>query len=268
MHACTNSVLDNHFNQLTNIHDSKFTSTCMFHHHTHILLSLFITTSNPIACVMFHLSTYMQLPIKMKKNKPKDKHTKICTSKGSRDRRIRLSANTAIQFYDVQDRLGFDRPSNAIDWLMKEAKAAIDVLNNDHHFQELLVSDTTTNSLFNISRPFHRTSGDLLQNMNQDHINGFNKSQFETPVVQDADFSFSSIRRRLSWNNTNYNEAQGFEVGDMEHCQSSFHPSVDDINALKNESYGLLGISFEEENEVQQKVDDGCYDQVFESNCC
>ncbi|XP_057505663.1 transcription factor TCP3-like [Actinidia eriantha] len=58
----------------------------------------------------------------------KDRHSKVFTAKGPRDRRIRLSAHTAIQFYDVQDRLGYDRPSKAVDWLLKKAKTAIDNL--------------------------------------------------------------------------------------------------------------------------------------------
>ncbi|KAM0938608.1 putative transcription factor TCP family [Dioscorea sansibarensis] len=58
----------------------------------------------------------------------KDRHSKVCTAKGPRDRRVRLSAHTAIQFYDVQDRLGYDRPSKAVDWLIKHAKDAIDEL--------------------------------------------------------------------------------------------------------------------------------------------
>ncbi|XP_071715483.1 transcription factor TCP4-like [Rutidosis leptorrhynchoides] len=58
----------------------------------------------------------------------KDRHSKVCTAKGPRDRRVRLSAHTAIQFYDVQDRLGYDRPSKAVDWLIKRAKTAIDEL--------------------------------------------------------------------------------------------------------------------------------------------
>ncbi|CAA3005218.1 transcription factor TCP4-like [Olea europaea var. sylvestris] len=58
----------------------------------------------------------------------KDRHSKVCTSKGPRDRRVRLAAHTAIQFYDVQDRLGYDRPSKAVDWLIKKAQAAIDGL--------------------------------------------------------------------------------------------------------------------------------------------
>ncbi|XP_027341802.1 transcription factor TCP4-like [Abrus precatorius] len=58
----------------------------------------------------------------------KDRHSKVCTAKGPRDRRVRLSAHTAIQFYDVQDRLGYDRPSKAVDWLINKAKSAIDQL--------------------------------------------------------------------------------------------------------------------------------------------
>ncbi|KAI3675018.1 hypothetical protein L1987_84599 [Smallanthus sonchifolius] len=53
----------------------------------------------------------------------KDRH-----SKGTRDRRVRLSPYTAIQFYDVQDRLGYDHPSKAVDWLINKAKASIDQL--------------------------------------------------------------------------------------------------------------------------------------------
>ncbi|EFJ22810.1 hypothetical protein SELMODRAFT_89227, partial [Selaginella moellendorffii] len=58
----------------------------------------------------------------------KDRHSKVFTAKGPRDRRVRLSVSTAIQFYDVQDRLGYDQPSKAVEWLMKKAKNAIDEL--------------------------------------------------------------------------------------------------------------------------------------------
>ncbi|XP_028551210.1 transcription factor TCP24 isoform X2 [Dendrobium catenatum] len=58
----------------------------------------------------------------------KDRHSKVLTSKGLRDRRVRLSVSTAIQFYDLQDRLGFDQPSKAIEWLIQAAAAAIDEL--------------------------------------------------------------------------------------------------------------------------------------------
>ncbi|KAF5475110.1 hypothetical protein F2P56_006952 [Juglans regia] len=55
----------------------------------------------------------------------KDLHSKVWTSKGLRDRRVRLSVTTAIQFYDLQDRLGYDQPSKAVEWLIKAAADAI-----------------------------------------------------------------------------------------------------------------------------------------------
>jgi hypothetical protein len=58
----------------------------------------------------------------------KDRHSKVMTSKGLRDRRVRLSVTTAIQFYDLQDRLGYDQPSKAVEWLIKAAADAINEL--------------------------------------------------------------------------------------------------------------------------------------------
>ncbi|KAK9085947.1 hypothetical protein Sjap_026358 [Stephania japonica] len=58
----------------------------------------------------------------------KDRHSKVLTAKGLRDRRVRLSVSTAIQFYDLQDRLGYDQPSKAVEWLIKAAADAISEL--------------------------------------------------------------------------------------------------------------------------------------------
>ncbi|XP_021734021.1 transcription factor TCP17-like [Chenopodium quinoa] len=58
----------------------------------------------------------------------KDRHSKVCTIKGLRDRRIRLSVPTAIQLYDLQDRLGLSQPSKVIDWLLDTTKHDIDKL--------------------------------------------------------------------------------------------------------------------------------------------
>ncbi|KAH6826226.1 hypothetical protein C2S53_001663 [Perilla frutescens var. hirtella] len=55
----------------------------------------------------------------------KDRHSKVLTSRGLRDRRVRLSVNTAIQFYDLQDRLGYDQPSKAVEWLLAAAASSI-----------------------------------------------------------------------------------------------------------------------------------------------
>ncbi|XAR72487.1 hypothetical protein NMG60_11019142 [Bertholletia excelsa] len=66
----------------------------------------------------------------------KDRHSKVLTSKGLRDRRVRLSVNTAIQFYDLQDRLGYDQPSKAVEWLLKAAARSIEELPSINTFPE------------------------------------------------------------------------------------------------------------------------------------
>ncbi|KAB1216829.1 Transcription factor TCP5 [Morella rubra] len=58
----------------------------------------------------------------------KDRHSKVCTIRGLRDRRIRLSVPTAIQLYDLQERLGLSQPSKVIDWLLDATKFDIDKL--------------------------------------------------------------------------------------------------------------------------------------------
>ncbi|KAK4766665.1 hypothetical protein SAY87_008307 [Trapa incisa] len=58
----------------------------------------------------------------------KDRHSKVCTVRGLRDRRIRLSVPTALQLYELQDKLGVGQPSKVIDWLMDVTKHEIDKL--------------------------------------------------------------------------------------------------------------------------------------------
>ncbi|OIV95754.1 hypothetical protein TanjilG_05302 [Lupinus angustifolius] len=58
----------------------------------------------------------------------KDRHSKVMTSKGLRDRRVRLSVTTAIEFYDLQDRLGYEQPSKAVEWLINAASDSISEL--------------------------------------------------------------------------------------------------------------------------------------------
>ncbi|GER45296.1 transcription factor TCP13 [Striga asiatica] len=58
----------------------------------------------------------------------KDRHSKVCTVRGLRDRRVRLSVPTAIQLYDLQERLGLNQPSKVVDWLLNAARHEIDEL--------------------------------------------------------------------------------------------------------------------------------------------
>ncbi|KMZ69141.1 hypothetical protein ZOSMA_220G00160 [Zostera marina] len=61
-------------------------------------------------------------------NKRRDSHRKISTAQGLRDRRMRLSQDVAQKFFDLQDVLGFDRPSETVDWLLTKSKYAIESL--------------------------------------------------------------------------------------------------------------------------------------------
>lgn len=189
---------------------------------------------------------------KMRKNRGKgDKHSKICTSKGERDRRIRLSANTAIQFYDVQDRLGYDRPTNAIDWLMKEAKAAIDLLNAHH----LLLLPEHTTPMFNRSQAFHRTPGDHHQ------TNSFNNHPFEEEEEEEENpVPFPqgiNVPTHFPWN-PNYNARDGFEFVNF-HLPIVHTPDIQ----FTNDDDGLLGFTSEQEIQVQEEVKDQLIVHIF-----
>ncbi|KAG8047336.1 hypothetical protein GUJ93_ZPchr0008g12954 [Zizania palustris] len=57
-----------------------------------------------------------------------DRHSKIRTAQGVRDRRMRLSVGVARDFFALQDKLGFDKASKTVDWLLTQSKQAIDRL--------------------------------------------------------------------------------------------------------------------------------------------
>ncbi|GLU04796.1 hypothetical protein SLE2022_219270 [Rubroshorea leprosula] len=66
-----------------------------------------------------------KVAIPRKRTGKKDRHSKIYTSQGPRDRRMRLSLQIARKFFDLQDMLGFDKASKTIEWLFSKSKAAI-----------------------------------------------------------------------------------------------------------------------------------------------
>lgn len=60
-----------------------------------------------------------------KRRGKKDRHSKIYTAQGPRDRRMRLSLQIARKFFDLQDMLGFDKASQTIEWLLLNSNSAI-----------------------------------------------------------------------------------------------------------------------------------------------
>lgn len=69
-------------------------------------------------------------PIKKIPKKREKSCSKILTAQGPRDRRVRLSITMARKFFDLQELLGFDKPSKTVDWLFTHSKIAIDELSN------------------------------------------------------------------------------------------------------------------------------------------
>ncbi|XP_050208285.1 transcription factor TCP4-like [Mercurialis annua] len=147
----------------------------------------------------------------------KDRHSKVYTAKGPRDRRVRLSAHTAIQFYDVQDRLGYDRPSKAVDWLIKKAKSAIDKLaqlppwnpidNNDGNVvgsNELgNIGDQSESSGYNFHNPSNDSSNFIAPN--SDAIPDTMKSFFPTSSSNlNSSMNFESYPTDIISRNVNY----------------------------------------------------------------
>ncbi|XAR68291.1 hypothetical protein NMG60_11003371 [Bertholletia excelsa] len=153
----------------------------------------------------------------------KDRHSKVCTAKGPRDRRVRLSAHTAIQFYDVQDRLGYDRPSKAVDWLIKKAKSAIDEL------AELPAWNPTSGSTANADfqqNPAQNQHEE--QNSNQNHQEEQNLSQNHQigslHGLGDAIAGSSSVSRCDVQNNTGEFLQQALDSDAIADTIKSFFP--------------------------------------------
>ncbi|KAK7265024.1 hypothetical protein RJT34_32640 [Clitoria ternatea] len=61
----------------------------------------------------------------------RDRHSKINTARGLRDRRMRLSLEVAKRFFGLQDMLGFDKASKTVEWLLNQAKVEIKQLARD-----------------------------------------------------------------------------------------------------------------------------------------
>ncbi|XP_023542921.1 transcription factor TCP12-like [Cucurbita pepo subsp. pepo] len=92
-------------------------------------------------------------PISRKRSSNKDRHSKICTSKGPRDRRMRLSIEIARSFFDLQDMLGFDKASKTVEWLFAKSRSAIKELK-----EKFLSEGHNYNKSFDFSPLFRKVS--------------------------------------------------------------------------------------------------------------
>ncbi|KAL0899956.1 hypothetical protein Bca101_083917 [Brassica carinata] len=120
-----------------NGHNDNQTITNNDHHHLPSLLPL----NNPIGesqliepseTMTTHIENSQRISTfqdpkmkKVKKPSRTDRHSKIKTAKGTRDRRMRLSLDVAKELFGLQDMLGFDKASKTVEWLLTQAKPEI-----------------------------------------------------------------------------------------------------------------------------------------------
>lgn len=93
----------------------------------------------------------------------KDRHSKIYTAQGPRDRRMRLSVQIARKFFDLQDMLGFDKASKTIDWLFTKSRSAINELK-----QQLVLRTCSTINSLSTSAESNEVVSQTMQDLKSD----------------------------------------------------------------------------------------------------
>ncbi|XP_023767137.1 transcription factor TCP18 [Lactuca sativa] len=81
-----------------------------------------------------------------KRHSKGDRHSKIDTARGPRDRRMRLSLDVAKKLFGLQDLLGFDKASKTVDWLLTKSRTAILELLPDRSCSFMGVSNYSASS--------------------------------------------------------------------------------------------------------------------------
>ncbi|NP_001369512.1 transcription factor TEOSINTE BRANCHED 1 [Zea mays] len=89
----------------------------------------------------------------------KDRHSKICTAGGMRDRRMRLSLDVARKFFALQDMLGFDKASKTVQWLLNTSKSAIQEIMADDASSECVEDGSSSLSVDGKHNPAEQLGG-------------------------------------------------------------------------------------------------------------
>ncbi|KAI3684943.1 hypothetical protein L6452_34172 [Arctium lappa] len=96
----------------------------------------------------YDFSTHVELENSSPRKIPskRDRHSKIYTARGPRDRRMRLSLDVAKKLFGLQDLLGFDKASKTVDWLLTKSKASIQELLPDRGCSFMDVSNSASST--------------------------------------------------------------------------------------------------------------------------
>ncbi|CAH1428277.1 unnamed protein product [Lactuca virosa] len=146
----------------------------------------------------------------------KDRHSKVWTVKGVRDRRIRLSIPTAIQLYHLQDQLGLTQPSKVIDWLLDVTKDDIDKLPplqmapedfKRFHLPPTIVPHNFNSTQLSISPFYNSTPNNDHQRMEgKEAILSFSPF-FNTPSYAHQRTEGKDVIIENKWNSYNYQDS-------------------------------------------------------------
>lgn len=156
----------------------------------------------------------------------KDRHSKVCTVRGLRDRRVRLSVPTAIQLYDLQERLSLSQPSKVVDWLLDAAKHEIDKLPPLQIPQGIMLTS------HHFSDPSKLQGGKLKENASaHDHHhhpswtrNGDGDERFEVEAnFQQNPASFTSLMRSSSSSSSSFGRWDPSSLSLSSHAHEDLH---------------------------------------------
>ncbi|KAK7330202.1 hypothetical protein VNO77_24389 [Canavalia gladiata] len=114
---------DNHQNN--NIFLEQQHHDLLLHHHHQSLPHIMDLPPPPTTTTTIPPSTTMDQQVPRKRSSKRDRHSKINTARGLRDRRMRLSLEVAKRFFGLQDMLGFDKASKTVEWLLNQSKVEI-----------------------------------------------------------------------------------------------------------------------------------------------
>ncbi|KAM5571089.1 transcription factor TCP18 [Rosa sericea] len=143
-----------HHHELSSLHENTLFAHHHHHHHHHH------QTGTPLTATMVEGDSnkddqvvigkegeqqqqQKQIPMTRRSCK-KDRHSKISTARGLRDRRMRLSLDVARKFFGLQDVLGFDKASKTVEWLLNQAGAEIKKVTREMNGQNENQSSSTT----------------------------------------------------------------------------------------------------------------------------
>ncbi|RYR59079.1 hypothetical protein Ahy_A05g024919 [Arachis hypogaea] len=148
----------------------------------------------------------------------KDRHSKIFTSQGLRDRRVRLSSEIARKFFDLQDMLEYDKPSNTLQWLFTKSENAIRELqrtkqanpttcsHHDHHTFCFTCFSSSKDKRFpppDSSDPHHHHHQLMDVELQDPNLLRTNFMSLEIPQHQEA--SFNNINNNNNHSPPNWN---------------------------------------------------------------